>query len=114
MELGMHSPGELGIGLAAMLHTSSATPNISYPIDTHYVHLADDIVKNKFRFVNGDLKVPSGNGLGIKIDENKIDRYSEMYKELGDYTYHTNSYRKDFIPTIPDRNYAKCQCHPDS
>lgn len=112
MELGMHSPGELGIGLAAMLHTSSATPNISYAIDTHYVHLADDIIKNKFKFINGELTVPSGVGLGIEVDENKINKYSDLYNELGDYTYHTSANRKDFIPTIPDRNYAKCSCHP--
>jgi glucarate dehydratase len=113
MELGMHSPGELGIGLAAMLHTASATPNISYAIDTHYMHLADDIVKNKFKFVNGELKVPTGNGLGVELDEDKIAKYSDLYNELGDYTYHTSTYRKDFIPTIPDRNYAKCSCHPE-
>jgi glucarate dehydratase len=59
------------------------------------------------------LKVPTGNGLGVELDEDKIAKYSDLYNELGDYTYHTSTYRKDFIPTIPDRNYAKCSCHPE-
>lgn len=111
LELGMHSPGELGIGLAAMLHTVSATPNIAYPIDTHYVHLTDDVLKHRFTFENGELQVPSGPGLGVDVDEDKISKYSELYNEYGDYIYNSNSIDNNLTRTIPDRNYAKCSCH---
>jgi len=88
LELGMHSPTETGIALAAMLHAASASPNLAYAIDTHYIHLSDDIIKSPFNISEGKIKVPTEPGLGVDVDENKIDKYQQLYEEEGEYTYH--------------------------
>jgi glucarate dehydratase len=110
LELGMHSPGETGVGLSAMIHVASVVPNLSYAIDTHYIHLSDDILKKPIVFNNGNVSVPDKDGLGIEIDENKVQRYEELYNEQGDYVYHTTS-ESDSIMTIPRKDYVKCMCH---
>jgi len=111
MEIGMHSPGELGIGLAAMLHAASSISNLSYPIDTHYVHLSGDILKHSFSFSEGKLEVPQRPGLGVDLDESKVLKYQELYREQGDYVYHADPGRNSFIPTIPRTGFKKCECH---
>src|SRR5690606_38389165 len=44
IDVAMHSSGEVGIQLATMLHVGSVLPNLPYAIDTHYHHLADDVI----------------------------------------------------------------------
>ena len=38
-------------------------------------YLTDDIVKNPIPVVNGHIITPDGPGLGIEVDESKIDQY---------------------------------------
>jgi muconate cycloisomerase len=68
-----------GVGQAACLHGVAATRNmfknpmcqINGPME-----LADDIIKGgPMKYVNGCLKVPEGPGLGVSIDEQKIEKY---------------------------------------
>jgi len=111
LELGMHSPTETGIALAAMLHAASASPNLAYAIDTHYIHLSDDIIKSPFNISEGKIKVPTEPGLGVDVDENKIDKYQQLYEEEGEYTYHQVELTKEII-MIPRRSFINCKCHP--
>ena len=37
--------------------------------------------------MNGAIKVPSGPGLGVKLDREKLGQYAELYKRLGGYPY---------------------------
>ncbi|WP_449462387.1 enolase C-terminal domain-like protein [Tardisphaera miroshnichenkoae] len=113
MELGMHSPGESGLGLTAMVHAASCAPNLAYAIDTHYVHLADDLIKEKLVIRNGHIPVPNKPGLGVTVDEDKIYRYEKLFKEEGGYSYSSDSARGAWIPTIPRGSYDSCPCHPD-
>jgi glucarate dehydratase len=79
--LSIHSAAELGISTAACLHLASSTPCMRFALDTHYPHQVDDIITEPFRFVEGRLTVPSGPGLGITLDEEKLARYAEVYKK---------------------------------
>ncbi|MFB6491513.1 MAG: enolase C-terminal domain-like protein [Thermoproteus sp. AZ2] len=106
LELGMHSPGESGIALAAMLHAAASAPNLAYAIDTHYIHLADDVLKHPLEISNGVLRAPEGPGLGVEVDLNKLDKYETLYRDLGDYPY-----AGDDVVTIPRRKYRECRCH---
>ena len=36
----------------------------------------DDIIKEPFVYKNGHLIVPDGPGLGIEVDEQKLERYA--------------------------------------
>jgi len=103
----VHSSGELGIQLATMLHLGAVIPNLAYAADAHYHHLADDIIEGgKFVYENGAIKVPTGPGLGIKLDREKLAGYSELYKELGSYPYDQDPLRPGWSPTIPNNRWA--------
>ena len=103
----VHSSGELGIQLATMLHLGAVIPNLAYAGDAHYHHLTDDIIEGgKFVYKNGAITVPTGSGLGVKLDREKLAEYSELYKELGSYPYDQDPLRPGWTPTIPNNRWA--------
>jgi glucarate dehydratase len=80
----IHSSGELGIQLATMLHFGAAVPNLALSADAHYYQLVDDVIEGgKLPYENGTIKVPEEPGLGVRLDHEKLERYAELYKELG-------------------------------
>ena len=103
----VHSSGELGIQLATMLHLGAVIPNLSFAADAHYHHLADDIIEGgKFAYEGGSIKVPDGPGLGVKLNREKVQQYSELYKRLGSYPYDQDPLRPEWAPTIPNNRWA--------
>lgn len=103
----VHSSGELGVQLATMLHLGAVIPNLSFAADAHYHHLADDIIEGgKFTYEAGSIKVPEGPGLGVKLNREKLQRYSELYKRLGSYPYDQDPLRPGWAPTIPNNRWA--------
>ena len=103
----VHSSGELGIQLATMLHLGAVIPNLSFAADAHYHHLTDDIIQGgKLRYEGGQIAVPDGPGLGVKLDRDKLAEYSELYKRLGSYPYDQDPLRPDWTPTIPNDRWA--------
>lgn len=75
----MHSGAELGVSLAAVLHLAASLPNLRMACDSHYHHLLDDVVVGgKLRYENGAIRVPSGAGLGVELDRDRVARYREM------------------------------------
>ncbi|MFX0196331.1 MAG: enolase C-terminal domain-like protein, partial [Candidatus Hodarchaeota archaeon] len=79
----MHSGTEAGVGLAAMIHTAATWASQPYAIDTTYEHLEDDILERPFIIEDGQIEVPTRPGLGIEIDEKKLQIYAEAYKREG-------------------------------
>jgi glucarate dehydratase len=64
-----------------MTHLAAATPNLIYASDSHYPWLEDDIIKGPmFEFVDGNLEVPTGPGLGVELDYDKLEKYAEAYR----------------------------------
>ncbi|HZW99582.1 MAG TPA: mandelate racemase/muconate lactonizing enzyme family protein [Trueperaceae bacterium] len=83
--VGLHSGGELGLSMAAMLHLAASTPNMLYAIDNQYLHNSDDIVTAPLAVEEGAFRVPEGPGLGVEVDEEKLERYgtTEYYSPYG-------------------------------
>jgi glucarate dehydratase len=103
----VHSSGELGVQLATMLHLGAVLPNLSFSADAHYHHLTDDIIEGgKMRYENGAIRVPTGPGLGVRLDRAKLAEYSELYKRLGGYPYDQDPLRPGWVPTIPNNRWA--------
>lgn len=103
----VHSSGELGIQLATMLHLGAVIPNLTFAADAHYHHVVDDvIVGGKFKYENGAIRVPSGPGLGVKLDREKLAQYAELYRELGPYPYDQDPLRPGWTPLIPNNRWA--------
>ena len=103
----VHSSGELGIQLATMLHLGAVIPNLSFAADAHYHHLTDDIIAGgKFQYEAGALAVPTGPGLGVKLDYDRLAAYRELYRRLGNYPYDRDPLRPDWTPLIPNDRWA--------
>ncbi|MEM7442663.1 MAG: mandelate racemase/muconate lactonizing enzyme family protein [Pseudomonadota bacterium] len=75
MHIGMHSGGELGLTQAAYLHLAASMPNAKIALDTLYQHHADDILTERIAFTDGRADVPTGPGLGVEVDLEKLERY---------------------------------------
>ncbi len=103
----VHSSGELGIQLATMLHLGAVIPNLTFAADAHYHHLLDDVIEGgKMEYVNGAIKVPTGPGLGVKLNRDKLNEYHELYLKLGTYPYDQDPLRPGWAPTIPNHKWA--------
>jgi glucarate dehydratase len=103
----VHSSGELGIQLATMLHLGAVVPNLTFSADAHYHHLKDDIIEGgKLEYRDGSIKIPDAPGLGVRLDRGKLERYAELYKELGGYLYDRDPGRLDYYPLVPKQRFA--------
>jgi len=103
----VHSSGELGIQLATMLHLGAVIPNLSFAADAHYHHLTGDIIEGGFmKYENGSIAVPTGPGLGVRLDREKLREYSELYKRLGGYPYDQDPGRPGWTPILPNERWA--------
>jgi L-alanine-DL-glutamate epimerase-like enolase superfamily enzyme len=70
-----HNAFDLGIKTAAVLHSVSSTPSINLPPDTIYYAWRDDVISEPFEVRNGTIAVPDEPGLGIEVDESKLEQY---------------------------------------
>lgn len=84
--VGYHSNNHSGITMAAMIHAGAATPEMTYALDTHYVWLAEgyDIIEGRnLPIRRGKMQIPTGPGLGVKIDQDRLARAHEAYVKCG-------------------------------
>jgi len=103
----VHSSGEAGIQLASMLHLGAALPNMSFAADAHYHHLLDDIiVGGKLKYVEGAIALPTGPGLGVEVDRDKLAHYAGHYRDVGGYTYDRDPQRPGWYSIQPESRYA--------
>jgi len=72
----MHCNHDFGIKTAATLHAVGSIPGFKYAMDSTYHGQADDVLKYKLKIERGHIKVPDGPGLGITVDETKLEKLS--------------------------------------
>lgn len=80
--LSQHSNNHAGITMAAMIHVGAMTSQLTFASDTHYVWLPDgtDVIEGQnLSITDGKMRVPSGAGLGVTIDRDKLARAHEIY-----------------------------------
>ena len=104
--LSMHSNSHLGISLAAMTHLAASVPNLTYACDTHYPWQEDEVIEGgKLRFEDGALPLPSGPGLGVRLDRDALARLHEQYLRCGirdrDDVTEMRKYRPDWTGSLP-------------
>jgi muconate cycloisomerase len=67
---------ESSIGTAASIHAFGAIRNLDYGCESFGPQwLADDLVKNPLEFKEGKIFIPTGAGLGVELDEKKVEKY---------------------------------------
>ena len=65
---------ELSIGTAARAHVAAAMPNLDLPIyPSGPLVYYEQVVKRKVRYEDGCVVVPDGPGLGVEIDEERLN-----------------------------------------
>jgi glucarate dehydratase len=90
-----------------MLHLGAVVPNFSFAADAHYHQLTDDIIEGGLmKYENGSIRVPTGPGLGVKLNRDKVREYAELYKKLGNYPYDQDPGRPGWTPLIPNDRWA--------
>ncbi|MDQ0912666.1 glucarate dehydratase [Streptomyces canus] len=100
LALSMHSNSHLGISLAAMTHVAAAIPNLDHSCDTHYPwNSADDVVlPGVLEFRDGEVKVPTGPGLGVELDHEALARLHRLYLDSGVRSRDDTGYMQRFQP----------------
>ncbi|WP_342536721.1 muconate/chloromuconate family cycloisomerase [Sporosarcina sp. FSL K6-3508] len=67
---------ESSIGTSACLHAYGTIRNLQYGSELFGPQwLADDLVKNPLVCAEGKVQVPTGPGLGVELDEEKVEKY---------------------------------------
>src|SRR5262249_46513256 len=82
--LSQHSNSHSGLTMAAMIHLAASIPQLTFASDTHYPWLpgdADLIECVKLPIRDGRMAVPSGSGLGVTLDRDKLARAHEVYRK---------------------------------
>jgi glucarate dehydratase len=99
LDVGVHSSMECAISQAAQLHLAACLANLVYASDTHYIYLKDDIGEGgKLPIRDGKMTVPPGPGLGIKIDQDKLNHYHRLWEESGFFNWGSDA---GFPVTLP-------------
>ena len=81
-----HTHGELGIAAAASHHVLLTLPRIVEGQQQTASMMTDDVLTEPLPVAQGpDWGVPTGTGLGIDVDEEKLQRYHQHYREQGQY-----------------------------
>jgi L-alanine-DL-glutamate epimerase-like enolase superfamily enzyme len=73
--LAHHCAFDLGVRTAAVLHAVHGIPGFELPPDSAYDGWAGDVIESPFEVKNGALSVPSGPGLGVTIDHDRLEQY---------------------------------------
>lgn len=70
---------ESSIGTAASIHAFGAIRNLDYGSESFGPQwLADDLVKNPLQYKDGKIIVPMGAGLGVELDQEKVEKYRRV------------------------------------
>jgi L-alanine-DL-glutamate epimerase-like enolase superfamily enzyme len=81
-----HTHGEFGIAAAAAQHILLTLPNVVDGNQQTAYMMRDDVLKTPLPIAQGPTwGVPSGSGLGIEVDADKVAYYHEQYKEQGQF-----------------------------
>ena len=99
--VGMHSDRELGISTAAMVHLACALPNLGYAIDSHYHDQVDDIITLPWTYHDGRFELPTGPGLGVELDREKLATYHRYFLENIEVNEFYDPNRPAWVPAIP-------------
>jgi len=85
-----HSHGELGIAAAANQHVLLSLPAIDNGHQQTATMMRDDLLVEPIPIAGGpEWGRPDGPGLGIEVDEAKVDQYHRHYLEHGQYLPYT-------------------------
>lgn len=83
MTWGSHSNNHFDISLAMMTHVAAACPGEITAIDTHWIWQdGQRLTEDPMKIEGGKIRVPESPGLGITLDDRKIEEAHQLYLQL--------------------------------
>jgi glucarate dehydratase len=80
---GSHSNNHFDISLAMFTHVAAAAPGNVTAIDTHWIwQEGQHLTREPLRIMNGAITLPDLPGLGIEIDQERLDAAHLLYKKM--------------------------------
>lgn len=78
-----HCFSQLGVATGAFMHLIASCVNFTHANQTEYPNLTDDIISGgPWQLRDGCLSLPEDPGIGIEIDQEKVEKYSKYYRKL--------------------------------
>ena len=79
-ELGMKvnlasTVAESSLAATALVHLGAAIPAVDWGLSPTTSYLVDDITDDPVAVIGGHIPVPAGPGLGVRVDEERIEKY---------------------------------------
>ena len=69
---------ELGISTSASIQFAATFKSLEFACEASgSVIISDDVVKQQVKIQNGFAEIPTGQGLGVELDEQKLSKYCE-------------------------------------
>ncbi|HET6501847.1 MAG TPA: enolase C-terminal domain-like protein [Amycolatopsis sp.] len=81
-DVGLHSSMETAISQSAQLQLAACLANLPYASDSHYPYLLDDVAE-PLTITGGRMTVPSGPGLGVDVDPDRLEALHRSWQETG-------------------------------
>jgi L-alanine-DL-glutamate epimerase-like enolase superfamily enzyme len=91
-----HSFAPLAINTYAAMQVIASSSNFLLDNQTYNHMLADDVVKAPPVFHEGQLSLPDAPGIGVELDQEKVEKYARLYEQQGYYSAY-NSEDETFI-----------------
>jgi L-Ala-D/L-Glu epimerase len=86
LEVCRHTHGEFGIAAAACHHVLLTLPNVVDGNQQTAQIMTGDVLKEPLPIAHGpNWGIPKGTGLCVDVDEQQVSRFSELYKEKGQF-----------------------------
>ena len=80
---GSHSNNHFDISLAMFSHVAAAAPGNVTAIDTHWIWQdGQRLTREPLQIVNGEIALPDRPGLGVEIDEERLQAAQVLYQQL--------------------------------
>ena len=81
---GSHSNSHFDISLAMFTHVAAAAPGNVTAIDTHWIWQdGQRLTREPLQIVDGRIEVPTGPGLGVEVDMERIEQANALYTTMG-------------------------------
>jgi len=84
LQWGSHSNNHFDVSLAMFTHVAAAAPGTPTAIDTHWIWQdGQHLTEQPLQIRNGQIAVPTTPGLGVTIDEERLQAAHELYLSRG-------------------------------
>jgi len=75
--------------------------NLGYAIDSHYHDQVDDVITTPWTYRDGAFELPTGPGLGVELDRDKLAFYHRYFLEHPEVNEFFDPRRPDWVPALP-------------